>query len=169
MEVLNSRPGRAAAPTVGSGQPPSSDRADSDAVFAGGGEMGERMRAFDWSCTALGPVATWPQTLRTCVRIVLTSRQPMFVWWGESLINLYNDAYKAIVGGKHPEALGQPASVVWRGVWDQVRPPAGAAVGWEEGAHHRAPPLLLGRNRHPEETHLTFSYNPRPHEPGGNR
>jgi hypothetical protein len=35
----------------------------------------------------------------------------MFVGWAKDLINLYNDAYKSIVGGKHPQALGQPASV----------------------------------------------------------
>ena len=66
------------------------------------------MRAFDWAATPLGPVARWPQSLKTCVRIILTSRQPMFVWWGEELINLYNDAYKSIVGGKHPGRSGSP-------------------------------------------------------------
>jgi signal transduction histidine kinase len=39
---------------------------------------------------------------------MLTSRQPMFVWWGDELVNLYNDAYKTIVGGKHPHASGSP-------------------------------------------------------------
>ena len=85
-----------------------------DAVLDGGGELGARMRAIDWSTTPLGPVPSWPQALKTAVRIMLTSRQPMFVWWGDQLINLYNDAYRAIVGGKHPAALGQPAQVVWR-------------------------------------------------------
>ena len=47
-------------------------------LFAGGGELGARMAALDWSATPLGPVAGWPQSLRTCVRIVLTSRRPMF-------------------------------------------------------------------------------------------
>jgi PAS domain-containing protein len=55
---------------------------------------------------------------------MLTSRQPMFVWWGDELINLYNDAYKAILGGKHPKVLGQPASEVWQEIWDQVEPRA---------------------------------------------
>ena len=88
------------------------------AFLAGGGEMGRRIRATDWSNSPLGPPSTWPKSLRTCVRIILTSQQPMFVWWGKELINLYNDAYKAIVGGKHPEALGQPASIVWEEIWD---------------------------------------------------
>src|SRR3954454_24613623 len=98
---------------------------DGGELFLGGGELGGRMRAFDWSRTRLGPVAAWPQSLKTCVRIILTSRQPMFVWWGDDLINLYNDAYKNIVGGKHPEALGQPAATVWREIWaDEVEPRA---------------------------------------------
>ena len=91
-------------------------------ALAGGGELGERMRAIDWSQTALGPVSGWPQSLKTCIRIVLTSRQPMFVWWGEQLINLYNDPYKAIVRGKHPWALGKPAAVVWREIWPTIEP-----------------------------------------------
>ena len=91
-----------------------------DALFSGGGELGELMGQVEWGRTSLGPVEHWPQSLRTCVRIILTSRQPMFVWWGDELINLYNDAYKSIVGGKHPRALGQPAQDVWREIWDQV-------------------------------------------------
>ena len=80
--------------------------------LTGGGEMGQRIRAFDWSRTPLGPAESWPQSLKTAIRIMLTSRQPIWLGWGESLIKLYNDPYKAIVGGKHPSALGEPASVV---------------------------------------------------------
>jgi signal transduction histidine kinase/CheY-like chemotaxis protein len=141
--------------------------AEQDQVLAGGGEMGARMRAFDWSRTPLGPVKGWPQTLRTCVRIVLTSRQPMFVWWGDALINIYNDAYRAIVGGKHPEALGQPASVVWREIWDQVGPRAEAAMRRNEGTYDEALLLIMERNGYPEETYYTFSYSPVPNDQGG--
>ena len=42
--------------------------------LAGGGEMGERMRALDWSKTALGPVERWPQSLRSAVSILLPSK-----------------------------------------------------------------------------------------------
>src|SRR6201999_861653 len=104
------------------------------AVVAAGGEMGARIRAFDWSST-LGPFHAWPQSLKTCVRIILTSRQPMFVWWGAELINLYNDAYKSIVGGKHPQVLGQPASHVWREIWDEIGPRAHSAMSRNEGTY----------------------------------
>jgi signal transduction histidine kinase len=133
----------------------------------GGGEMGARMRAMDWAKTSLGPAEQWPQSLKTAVRIMLTSRQAMFVWWGDELINLYNDAYKAIVGGKHPEALGQPASVVWREIWDQIRPRAESAMRRNEGTYDEALLLIMERNGYPEETYYTFSYSPVPNDQGG--
>ncbi len=138
-----------------------------DGLFTGGGELGDRMAAIDWATTPLGPVATWPQSLKTCVRIVLTSRQPMFVWWGEALVNLYNDAYKSILGGKHPAALGQPASVVWREIWDDVGPRAAMAMERNVGTYDEALPLVMERNGYPEETYYTFSYSPVPNDTGG--
>jgi PAS domain S-box-containing protein len=141
--------------------------AQGEALFAGDSELSLLMRATDWSKTPLGPPETWPQSLKTCVRIVLTSRQAMFVWWGDQLINLYNDAYKAIVGGKHPEALGQPASVVWREIWDQVGPRAETAISRNEGTYDEALLLIMERFGFPEETYYTFSYSPVPNDQGG--
>src|ERR1700733_506192 len=134
--------------------------------LAGGGELGALMRATEWSRTSLGPVETWPQALRTSVRIMLTSRQPMFVWWGDDLINLYNDAYKSIVGGKHPWALGQPASQVWHEIWDQVGPRAKLAMTANEGTYDEALLLIMERNGYREETYYTFSYSPVPDDTG---
>src|ERR1051326_6959160 len=76
-----------------------------DRLFEGGGETGALLREIDWAKTPLGPVEAWPHSLKTVVRIMLTSRQPIWIGWGPELIKLYNDPYKAIVGGKHPEAL----------------------------------------------------------------
>ena len=98
---------------------------------------------------------------------MLTSRQAMFVWWGPELINLYNDAYKSIVGGKHPEALGQPASVVWREIWDQVGPRAESAMRGNEGTYDEALLLIMERYGFPEETYYTFSYSPVRKDDGG--
>ncbi len=133
----------------------------------GGGDMGARLRAVDWAATPLGPAAQWPQSLKTAVRIMLTSRQPMFVWWGDDLINLYNDAYRAIVGGKHPDALGQPASVVWREIWDEVGPRARSVMQDDEGTYDEALLLIMERYGYPEETYYTFSYSPVPNDDGG--
>lgn len=135
-------------------------------LFAGGGETGALMRSLDWSQTSLGPVENWSWSLKTAVRIMLTSRQPMFVWWGEELINLYNDAYREIVGGKHPRAIAQPAAVVWREIWDQVSPRAESAMLKNEGTYDEALLLIMERNGYPEETYYTFSYSPVPDDEG---
>jgi signal transduction histidine kinase len=135
--------------------------------LAGGGEMGELMRSRNWSETPLGPITTWPQSLKTCVRIILTSRQPMFVWWGDDLINLYNDAYRSILGGKHPAVLGMPASEVWKEIWDQVGPRAAIAMQKNEGTYDESLLLIMERNGYPEETYYTFSYSPVPGDEGG--
>ncbi len=137
------------------------------ALFAGGGELGRRMAEIDWSSTSLGPVDGWPQSLKTCVRIILTSRQPMFVWWGDDLVNLYNDAYKSIIGDKHPEALARPASQVWAEIWDQVGPRAAQAMRSQEGTYDEALLLIMHRYGYDEETYYTFSYSPVPNDDGG--
>ncbi len=135
--------------------------------LAGGGEMGERIRAKDWSQTPLGPVERWPQSLKTIVRIMLTSRQPVWIGWGPELIKLYNDPYKAIVGGKHPDALGQPAAVVWREIWEDIGPRLRTAVENNEGTYDESLLLIMERNGYPEETYYTFSYSPVPGDHGG--
>ena len=78
--------------------------------MAGGGELGALMRAHDWASTPLGEPAVWPRSLKTVVRIMLTSRQPIWIGWGSQLSYLYNDPYQSIIGGKHPQALGQPTA-----------------------------------------------------------
>ncbi len=140
---------------------------ETDLTFLqGGGEMGARLRAHDWTGTPLGPPSAWPGSLKTCVRIMLTSRQPMFVWWGEEMTNLYNDAYKTIVGGKHPQALGQRASDVWREIWDEAGPRARSALHRAEGTYDEALQLIMERNGYKEETYYTFSYSPVPNDDG---
>jgi signal transduction histidine kinase len=136
-------------------------------LFAGGGETGALMRRMDWARTPLGPVETWPQSLRTCVRVMLTSRQPMFVWWGGQLINLDNDAYRAIVGARHPWALGQPAAEVWSEIWGDVAPRVASAMNNNEGTYDESLLLIMERNGYREETYYTFSYCPVPDDEGG--
>lgn len=135
--------------------------------LSGGGEMGQRIRDFDWSTTSLGPVHSWPQSLRTCIRIMLTSRQPIWIGWGRDLIKLYNDPYKAIVGGKHPRALGSPASLVWKDIWRDIEPMLRQVMEKDEGTYVESQLLIMERNGYPEETYYTFSYTPIPGDEGG--
>lgn len=135
--------------------------------LSGGGELGERIRNFNWSETSIGAIETWPQSLRTCIRIMLTSRQPIWIGWGKELIKLYNDPYKAIVGGKHPWALGKPASEVWKDIWKDIGPMLKQVMENDEGTYVESQLLIMHRNGYPEETYYTFSYTPIPGDDGG--
>lgn len=135
---------------------------DPDHLFVGDTELAVLMREFDWSSTPLGPPAQWPESLKTSVRIMLTSRQPIWIGWGPDLTYLYNTPYKSIIGGKHPWALGKPASLVWREIWDDIGPMLETAMKGAEGTYVEAQLLIMERNGYPEETHYTFSYSPIP-------
>src|SRR5689334_16771268 len=135
--------------------------------LAGGGEMGQRIRDYDWSKTPLGPPEQWPQSLKTCIRIMLTSRQPIWIGWGKELIKFYNDPYKDIVRGKHPWALGTPASIVWKEIWNDIEPMLRQVMERNEGTYVESQLLIMERNGYPEETYYTFSYTPIPGDQGG--
>ncbi|TGE24418.1 HAMP domain-containing histidine kinase [Hymenobacter aquaticus] len=136
-----------------------SDEALAARLFPGGGEMGARIRALDWSATLLGPMRTWPQSLRTAVSIMLGSRFPMMVHWGPELVHFYNDGYATILQGKHPGALGQPAEPWWREMWPfllSIFEPvwAGQTTFFENGL------VLPNRQGFVEEAYFTFSHSP---------
>jgi|GEM_PF-161478 len=136
------------------------------AFLARGGEMGERLRSFDWSNHPLGDPATWPQPIKAAIGIMLNSRFPMFVWVGPQLFNFYNDAYIPILGKRHPQALGLPAEPTWKEIWPVVGPQAEAviqrgAATWNERVY-----LGMERNGFPEDTWFTWSYSPIPDENG---
>jgi signal transduction histidine kinase len=130
-----------------------------ESLFTGGGEMGARIRQLDWSQTLLGPVETWPQSLRTAVGIMLGSRFPMMVHWGPELVHFYNDGYAAILQGKHPGALGQPAEPWWREMWPFLQTifepvQRGDATFFENSL------VLPNRQGFVEEAYFTFSHSP---------
>ncbi len=140
-----------------------------DPLFACDGEMAGRMAALDWAATPLGPSESWPQSLRTSVAILLRTRYPMLLSWGEHLVMLYNDAFTATLGTKHPAALGGLLAHEFAEVWEDVGPMqrsvlAGGPPVWFEDL-----PLNIERGTGPEEAYFTFSYSHVPDEsgPGG--
>jgi len=131
-------------------------------LFTGGGEMGERIRSFDWSQTVLGPIDRWPESLKTAVRICLGSRNPIALWWGRSALSqFYNDAFISFLGSrKHPIFLGRSARECWSEIWETMGPmleqvfTTGNAT-WSEDFLY-----VLNRNLPREEGYFTFSYSP---------
>jgi PAS domain S-box-containing protein len=146
--------------------PPQAKALTDPAFLLGGGAMGARFRALDWSATPLGPSQAWPQSLKTAVSLMLNSGHPMFLAWGPELAFLYNDAYGPILGARHPDALGKPFAQVWSEIWADIRPLVDAALRgeatWSEDLH-----LVMERNGYPEDTWYTFSYSPVRDETGG--
>lgn len=122
--------------------------------------MGARIRETDWSQTPVGAIDTWQESLKTAVSILLNSRYPMFVWWGADRINIYNDAYVPILGKRHPEALGKPASVTWADIWDVVGPQGDLVINEGRSTWNEEMLLVMERNDFTEETYFTFSYSP---------
>ena len=124
------------------------------------GEMAARFRATDWAKTSLGPVDSWPQSLRIAVGICLNSRFPMFVWWGPELVNIYNDAYVPVLGARHPEALGRAARDVWGDIWPTIRPQVDAVMLRGEATWNERAELVMERHGYSEVTSFTWSYSP---------
>jgi PAS domain S-box-containing protein len=132
-----------------------------EGLFAGPGEMRALCRAFDWSTTALGPVTTWPQSLRTIVQVVLDSPTPMFLWWGPELTQLYNDAYRPSLGasGRHPQALGMEGRACWTDIWDAIGPQIEQVMSGGPPTWHEDQYLPIERNGRLEDVWWTYSYS----------
>lgn len=137
-----------------------------ETLFAGSGELAALMREKRWADTQLGPPETWPQSLRTVVRIMLTSRYAMWMGWGDRLSFFYNDAYRPTLGVKHEWALASPASKVWEEIWPAIGPRIESVLSRGEATWDEGLLLLLERSGYPEETYHTFSYSPLPDDTG---
>lgn len=130
--------------------------------FLGGGEMRERTRNYNWAATPLGPVEQWPLSLRNTVDMILSSKFPMFLWWGSNHIQFYNDAYRPSMGaeGKHPKALGQNAIECWPEIWNTINPLIKKVLNEGESIWYEDLHLPIYRNGKLDDVYWTFSYSP---------
>jgi two-component sensor histidine kinase len=129
--------------------------------LGGGGELGALTRAFDWSKTPLGTPDTWPQSLRVTVRLVLTSRHPMFIWWGPELIQFYNDAYRETMGPeRHPSALGARGRECWDEIWDIIGPQIEYVMAGNGATWHEDQLVPVTRHGRREDVWWTYSFGP---------
>ena len=138
-------------------QPPAAN--DDLSWLAGGGEMGALIRSMDWSKTPLGPLHTWPQSLRTSVSLCLSSTFPILVAWGPDDIQIYNDAYRPICGDLHPRSMGG----AFKEIWASALPVVGDAFDRAhqgEGTYIRDQRMFLDRRGYLEEAFMTFSFSP---------
>lgn len=119
------------------------------------------MRSHDWRATSLGAPETWPQPLRTVIRLLLNSGHPMYIWWGPELLCFYNDAYRLSIGPeRHPSSLGQPARGVWAEIWDVIGPQIAQVMTGKGATWHENQLIPISRHGRLEEVYWTYSYGP---------
>lgn len=127
----------------------------------GGGEMGALMRIRDWRLSPIGPPESWPQPLKTAVRLILTTGHPMFIWWGPRLIQFYNDAYRQSIGPeRHPSALGQEGRACWDEIWHIIGPQIEQVMSGRGSTWHENHLVPITRNGRREDVYWTYSYGP---------
>src|SRR5258706_13128309 len=137
------------------------NRLTSADFLTGGGEMGALMRAYDWPSSPLGKPETWPQSLRTAVRILLNTNHPMFIWWGERLIQFYNDAYRQTMGPeRHPSALGQGGRECWAEIWHVIGPQIEQVMGGGGATWNENQLVPVTRHGKLEQVYWTYGYSP---------
>ncbi|WFU34402.1 PAS domain S-box protein [Bradyrhizobium brasilense] len=125
-----------------------------------GGEMGARIRAFDWEKTPLGPIASWPQSLKTTIDLMMASQLAMNLIWGPERILIYNEVHRAFMGTKHPRAFGRPGREVWGEVWEAAEAAIHCRVFAGETVTLEDHPWTLLRNGGPEEAFFTSYFTP---------
>ena len=129
--------------------------------LSNGGEMGALLRAHDWAATPLGTPAQWPESLKTTLRLVLTSKHPMFIWWGPDLIQFYNDAYRQTMGPeRHPAALGQAGRDCWAEIWDMIGPQIDSIMAGGDASWHEDQLVPVTRHGRHEDVWWTYGFSP---------
>jgi len=137
-----------------------------DGFFTGNGKMVELVNHKDWAATPLGPIDSWPQSLKTTVSLCLASNFPISIAWGPDRVQIYNDGYWPICGIKHPVSMGQDYKECWYSAWDVL----GEAFEEASLGHTRFlenQHMFLDRFEYLEETFFTFSFSPIGNESGG--
>ena len=132
---------------------------EAEFVFPATSEMGRLCREKDWAASPLGPVEQWPQSLKTAAGMVIRQGIAQNLCWGPDLLQIYNDAYRVIMGDKHPAGLGR--SVLWS--WAEIRQdiePLFERVQQGETVYFEDLLLRVQRRGVLEEAYFTFSYSP---------
>ncbi|UYY59729.1 PAS domain S-box protein [Sphingomonas sp. S2-65] len=129
--------------------------------LTGGGEMGARIRAFDWAAHPLGLPEQWPPALRTVVRLMLTTQHPTVIFWGPALHCLYNDALAQSLGPeRHPALLGAPAREALADSWAIVGADLESVLAGEGSVFREDQPVTVPRRGRPEAVYWTYSFSP---------
>ena len=125
-----------------------------------GSEMGTLIRQMDWSGSALGPTSGWPASLKIAVSATLDAPLPTILLWGPQLIQFYNDAYRSILGLRHPAAMGQPTQQCWPEVWRFNQPIYSRVLSTGVHIHLEDQECVIEPSGIRERRYFTITYAP---------
>ncbi|MEO7852496.1 MAG: hypothetical protein ABIR94_09635, partial [Rubrivivax sp.] len=129
--------------------------------LSGDGEMARRIREFDWACNPLGPPRNWSPSLKVIVRMALSTRHPVFVFWGPQRICLYNDGFRPSLGPeKHPTMLGIPGEQAWSEIWPIIGPQIEQVLRGDGASWHENQLVPILRHGSLQDAYWTYSYGP---------
>ncbi len=128
----------------------------------GGGEAGGLMRSIDWGKTPIGRVESWSPALRSTVALLLHNHSPLLLWWGPEFVQIYNDAYRPVLGDKHPRSMAQPGAECWPEIWHIIGPMAESPLHGGPASTNDDLFVFLNRKGFVEETHFRVAYSPVP-------
>jgi len=129
-------------------------------MIAAQGPLGE-LTARIGGQSPLGPVDQWSPALVSTVRLILSSKAEIVLFWGPDLCALYNEAYAPTIGDKHPTALGRPAREGWAELWHDLEPLLLSVVEQGETVHAKDRPFYIERDgSRGEEVFFDISYSP---------
>ncbi len=130
------------------------------AMIAAQGPLGVLTAALD-ARSPLGPVESWSPSLISTVRLMLSARAEIVLFWGPDFSALYNEAYAPTIGDKHPHVLGRPAREGWAELWDDLGPLLQSVLDTGETLHARDRPFYIERDGgRGEEVFFDISYSP---------
>ena len=93
--------------------------------------------------------------------MALTTRHPIFIFWGREQICLYNDAYRASLGPeKHPSILGGRARDAWPEIWNIIGPQIAMVLRGEGATWHENQLVPILRHGAIQDVYWTYSYGP---------
>jgi PAS domain S-box-containing protein len=129
-------------------------------LIAAQGPLGELTARID-DQSPLGPVESWTPALVSTVRLILSAKAEIVLFWGPDLCAIYNEAYAPTIGDKHPVALGRPARENWAELWHDLEPLLLSVIQNGETVHAKDRPFYIERDGgRGEEVFFDISYSP---------